>query len=154
MILNELFVKPTGIDWNLTIDKIRFAGGDHTVAYETDLPDQSKLQFYAVDKKSYWIVEFGVKSKEDRDFNTGITGTGNAALIFGAVAECLRKFIAQKNPWRIKFTASAKEPSRGKLYAVLAKKIAGEMHWRCDIKKGDQVTTYTISEPTEPDPTA
>jgi hypothetical protein len=64
-----------------------------------------------------------------------ITNSGDSSLVFELVAYSIRQALEDDDVHSICFTA--KEPSRRKLYSVLAKKLANEIGWelRPDLAK-------------------
>ena len=80
------------------------------------------------DKIEYWTIEFGIVGHHDYDKSYGITGAGNAVLVFSAVAKCFEMFINKEKPKIVFF--SADEKSRVRLYDRFAKIITSKMPYK------------------------
>jgi sulfur carrier protein ThiS len=70
----------------------------------------------------------------DKKQGNGITGTGNAAEVFGIVINGVTDKIKKKNIEALVFTA--KEPSRIKLYNSMAEVVANKLGWNAYYKNG------------------
>ena len=70
----------------------------------------------------------------DKKQGNGITGTGNAAEVFGIVINGVTDRIKKKNIEALVFTA--KEPSRIKLYNSMAEVVADKLGWGAYYKDG------------------
>jgi hypothetical protein len=84
--------------------------------------------------KTYQLIFEKYKS------GTGITGTGNAAEIFGVVINGVIEYAKNKNIET--FVFAAKEPSRRKLYNAMANIIANKIGWNSFYDNG----VYIISK--------
>jgi len=111
----------------------------------SDEPDSTEYEFTVADKKyivyfidfhssdirinfghDVQIVEFALNKYSTFDY--GISGTGNSHRIMELVAYCIRQQLQDKSIHGLYFTA--KEPSRRKLYSVLANTIAAQSGWQ------------------------
>ena len=70
----------------------------------------------------------------DKKQGNGITGTGNAAEVFGIVINGVTERVKKKNIEALVFTA--KEPSRIKLYNSMAEVVADKLGWGAYYKDG------------------
>jgi hypothetical protein len=80
------------------------------------------------DEIEYWTIEFGLSGHHDYSKAFGITGTGNAALVFSATAKCFEMFVNKEKPKIVVF--SADEPSRIRLYDRFAKMITSKLPYK------------------------
>ena len=70
-------------------------------------------------------IEFKSK-KQTRDFpDFGVTGSGDARKVFATVIEIVKKFVDERHP--VDITFSAKEPSRVRLYNAFMKRLDREL---------------------------
>jgi hypothetical protein len=69
-----------------------------------------------------WDIEFAAKQAHGTA-SWGVTGTGNAAEVFGTVVEIMKSFIASKKASIRRMTFAAKEDSRQGLYARMTKRL-------------------------------
>lgn len=93
---------------------------------ENDLDEETTIAAY--DGEAY-NLEFW-----DKKQGNGITGTGNAAEVFGIVINGVTDRVKKKNIEALVFTA--KEPSRIKLYNSMAEVVADKLGWGAYYKDG------------------
>ena len=129
--LNELFDTqvPIKIEWQELSD-LRYSF----------VIDGKKYEFDADNEKGSWEIVFTYRGDKA---STGITGTGNAAQVFSAVAKCIDMFLKKYKPNQFWF--SAKEPSRKKLYDKFSKLITRKYPYVLENKKvfDDRVYIFT-----------
>ena len=70
-----------------------------------------------------WEIEFTAKVASSGNATWGVTGTGNAAEVFGTVVDILKTFLANKKDSVRRLTFAAKEGSRQGLYAKMVKRL-------------------------------
>ena len=70
-----------------------------------------------------WEIEFTAKVASSGNATWGVTGTGNAAEVFGTVVDILKTFLADKKDSVRRLTFAAKEGSRQGLYAKMVKRL-------------------------------
>lgn len=88
--------------------------------FDTDDGSEYKVKFGKAGK----AVEVAFFARGEGDAHKfGLTGTGNAGKIFGTVVQIVKDYIAQTKPMTLLFTATNSEPSRVKLYKMLASKV-------------------------------
>ena len=87
-------------------------------------------QEYKVEFDNVWgddvNVAFSARGQGD-EHKTGITGTGNSRKIFGTVIKIVKDYIGKSNPEIIAFSANNSEPSRVRLYKMLASQANKEL---------------------------
>lgn len=87
-------------------------------------------QEYKVQFSSIWgddvTVGFAAKGQGD-EHKIGLTGTGNSRKIFGTVIKIVKDYIRKSNPEIISFSANNSEPSRVRLYKMLASQANKEL---------------------------
>ena len=92
--------------------------------------DTEDGQEYKVEFDSIWgddvSVAFSARGQGD-EHKTGITGTGNSRKIFGTVIKIVKDYIRKANPEIIVFSANNSEPSRVRLYKMLASQATKEL---------------------------
>lgn len=94
---------------------------------------------FRVDQKRYTCVfaDLGDQTYDfkfrDAEKRTSITGAGDAAKVFWAVAKTIEMFVKSHKVKMLKFGAS--EPSRQKLYNVLSQKLANTLEWKREVVK-------------------
>jgi predicted nucleotidyltransferase len=92
--------------------------------------DTEDGQEYKVEFDSIWgddvSVAFSARGQGD-EHKTGITGTGNSRKIFGTVIKIVKDYIRKANPEIIAFSANNSEPSRVRLYNMLASQVNKEL---------------------------
>ncbi len=97
--------------------------------------------------KSYTGIDIQVKGKFQTIIfsgggSTGITGTGNAPLIFSTIAKIFEKYLQMEKPLAFDFTAA--EPTRRKLYHTLAMNL--ERTYRGQYKYLNQSVGKTLGK--------
>ena len=128
-------------------------GVDPPRCYSDDA--DSVTYVFSVNKKKYECVfkdlgdgNYDLKFRDDKGLMT-ITGAGDSAKVFWAVAKAISKFVEEKTVKVLKFGAN--EPSRARLYDVLSKKMAQTMGWRREVARpaetGDPVTYFRLYNP-------
>jgi hypothetical protein len=70
-----------------------------------------------------WEIEFTATVASSGDPTWAVTGTGNAAEVFGTVVDIMKSFIADKGDKIRRLTFAAKEGSRQGLYAKMVKRL-------------------------------
>lgn len=92
--------------------------------------DTEDGQEYKVEFSSLWgddvAVAFAARGQGD-EHKLGITGTGNSRKIFGTVIKIVKDYIRKSNPEIISFSANNNEPSRLRLYNMLASQADKEL---------------------------
>ena len=92
--------------------------------------DTEDGQEYKVQFSSIWgddvTVGFAAKGQGD-EHKIGLTGTGNSRKIFGTVIKIVKDYIGKSNPEIISFSANNSEPSRVRLYKMLASQANKEL---------------------------
>ena len=90
--------------------------------FNTENGSEYKVEFGRAGKTGKAAeVAFYARGKDDQP-KTGLTGTGDSRKIFGTVIQIIKDYVAKHKPKTILFTAMNNEPSRVKLYKVLASK--------------------------------
>jgi predicted kinase len=92
--------------------------------FDTEDGQEYKVQFDIVDDDV--TVAFSARGQGD-EHKTGITGTGNSRKIFGTVIKIVKDYIRKSNPGIIAFSANNSEPSRVRLYNMLASQVNKEL---------------------------
>jgi hypothetical protein len=92
--------------------------------FDTEDGQEYKVQFDIVDDDV--TVAFSARGQGD-EHKTGITGTGNSRKIFGTVIKIVKDYIRKSNPGIIAFSANNSEPSRVRLYKMLASQANKEL---------------------------
>ena len=90
---------------------------DRVFYFNTENGSEYKVQFGWAGKAVE--VAFYARGKGD-EHKTRLTGTGDSRKIFGTVIQIVKDFVAKNNPRTLLFTAMNNEPSRVKLYKMLA----------------------------------
>ena len=92
--------------------------------------DTEDDQEYKVEFDSLWgddvRVAFAARGQGD-EHKIGLTGTGNSRKIFGTVIKIVKDYIRKANPEIIVFSANNSEPSRVRLYHMLASQATKEL---------------------------
>jgi hypothetical protein len=101
--------------------------------------------FTTKDNIRYRVTIFNYRSWEiifsrDEDNEVGITNTGDSVRIFSTVAKIVEEFIKERQPEKIQFSSKTKEPTRIKLYNMLAKKLADKYGY--DVKNETEYDEY------------
>jgi hypothetical protein len=121
-------------DWNTFNDKL---------ATSIFLVDEQvyKLQLKLVRKDSgIWNIEFmNMSTPGENGFS--ILGTGNAPLVLSNAVEIIRDFLNKKGNNVKRFTYTAIEPSRQRLYRSIAKRVAP------DWKLAQNHENFTLTRP-------
>ena len=117
--LDELYGSKDSLknwDWNIFNDKLStaiFLVGDEIY----------RLQLRLVKKNSgIWDIEF-VNMSNPSDNGFSILGTGNASLVLSNTVEMIRDFLEKRRNTVKRFTYTAIEPSRQRLYRSIAKRV-------------------------------
>lgn len=98
-----------------------FRGSEEVQAkFEVDGVEYSYLVYEY--KPGRWEIDFSNRGEQNQNKPYGITGTGNAAEVFGTVVDITRSFL-QQYPHVKLISFSADEPSRQKLYARMAQRL-------------------------------
>lgn len=100
------------------------------LGYDDDLEIESAADLFGVDEESLssvsYIPQYTLVFRDEED-SMGITGKGDAPLIFSGVASCVRDFFQhERDPLILGF--GAKEPSRARLYDHFAKLLSKTLH--------------------------
>lgn len=112
--------------------------------------DTEDGQEYKVEFSSLWgddiRVAFAARGQGD-EHKTGITGTGNSRKIFGTVIKIVKDYINKANPEIISFSANNSEPSRVRLYKMLASQADKELpnYKFTDAFSNGGLTTYYLT---------
>jgi len=85
-----------------------------------------------------WEIEF-----QDTERGYGITGKGNAAVVFSTVLDIMDFFIRRAAVTRLVF--SAEEPSRKKLYSAIIKRLLP--NWSVQMVDSSFVVTSPYRDP-------
>jgi predicted nucleotidyltransferase len=92
--------------------------------FDTEDGQEYKVEFDTVDDDVN--VAFSARGQGD-EHKTGITGTGNSRKIFGTVIKIVKDYIRKSKPGIIAFSANNSEPSRVRLYKMLASQANKEL---------------------------
>jgi hypothetical protein len=110
--------------------------------------DTEDGQEYKVQFSSIWgddvTVGFAARGQGD-EHKIGLTGTGNSRKIFGTVIKIVKDYIRKSNPEIISFSANNSEPSRVRLYKMLASQSNKELpnyNFADEINDGEFTTFY------------
>jgi predicted nucleotidyltransferase len=112
--------------------------------------DTEDGQEYKVEIDNVWgndvTVAFSARGQGD-EHKTGITGTGNSRKIFGTVIKIVKDYIRKSNPGIIAFSADNSEPSRVRLYKMLASQANKELpnYNFTDAFSNGGLTTYYLT---------
>jgi hypothetical protein len=107
-------------------------------------------QEYKVEFDNVWgddvNVAFSARGQGD-EHKTGITGTGNSRKVFGTVIKIVKDYIRKSNPEIIAFSANNSEPSRVRLYKMLASQANKELpnYNFTDAFSNGGLTTYYLT---------
>jgi len=135
-ILLELFDRK--VEWEPLLNQREAFSAQFIInelTYEVHLDGQwaadIKLHDPEEEFRDAWDVHFSVSGTADADYysHDGITGTGNAILVFSTVIEIINHAIESKNIQTLVFGANNKEPTRVKLYNRMAAYFA-KNGWR------------------------
>lgn len=104
----------------------------HFLAFNEDLMDE--------DDNRSWDISFGEAVRgptDDEDHITyNKTDSGNEFQVFATLKAILEKFIKDKNPAQLRFTADKKDGNRARLYAKMFKRNMPS-GWRLDQQDSD-----------------
>ena len=118
MRINELFTGKKDWGW-------RFQGSEEVFAdFEVGSIPYRFTAYSEPEDPSDWEVEFR-DARPDSPSKFGITGSGNAAQVFGTVVEIIREFLARR-PDVTTLRFSAEEPSRQSLYKRMLSRLLPE----------------------------
>jgi hypothetical protein len=112
--------------------------------------DTEDGQEYKVEFDSIWgddvTVSFAARGQGD-EHKIGLTGTGNSRKIFGTVIKIVKDYITKANPEIIVFSANNSEPSRVRLYNMLASQVNKELpnYNFTDAFSNGGLTTYYLT---------
>lgn len=100
-------------------------------------------------------VSFAVRGQGD-EHKFGLTGTGNSRKIFGTVIKIVKDYINKANPEILSFSANNQEPSRVRLYKMLASQANKELpnYNFADAFSGGGSTTYYLTRDNAKIPTS
>lgn len=106
---------------------------DSSYKYRDSEHAPGQVFYFDTDDGSEYRVEFGRAGKaaevaferlgKDNEYKIGLTGTGDSRKIFGTIINIVKDYLAKNNPKLLLFTANNSEPSRVKLYKMLASKV-------------------------------
>ena len=106
---------------------------DSSYEYRDSEHAPGQVFYFDTDDGSEYRVEFGRAGKaaevaferlgKDNEYKIGLTGTGDSRKIFGTIINIVKDYLAKNNPKLLLFTANNSEPSRVKLYKMLASKV-------------------------------
>lgn len=85
--------------------------------FETEDGNEYKVDFSGNNKKTE--IAFAQRGQGD-EHKTGLTGTGNSRKIFGTVINIVKDYMSKIKPDMLIFNANNSEPSRVRLYKMLA----------------------------------
>ena len=112
--------------------------------FDTEDGQEYKVEIDNVDNDA--TVAFSARGQGD-EHKTGITGTGNSRKIFGTVIKIVKDYIRKSNPEIIAFSADNSEPSRVRLYKMLASQANKELpnYNFTDAFSNGGLTTYYLT---------
>lgn len=112
--------------------------------FDTEDGQEYKVEIDNVDNDV--TVAFSARGQGD-EHKTGITGTGNSRKIFGTVIKIVKDYIRKSNPGIIAFSADNSEPSRVRLYKMLASQANKELpnYNFTDAFSNGGLTTYYLT---------
>ena len=112
--------------------------------FDTEDGQEYKVEIDNVDNDI--TVAFSARGQGD-EHKTGITGTGNSRKIFGTVIKIVKDYIRKSNPEIISFSANNSEPSRVRLYKMLASQANKELpnYNFTDAFSNGGLTTYYLT---------
>ena len=121
--------------------------------FDTEDGQEYKVEIDNVDNDA--TVAFSARGQGD-EHKTGITGTGNSRKIFGTVIKIVKDYIRKANPEIISFSANNSEPSRVRLYKMLASQANKELpnYKFTDAFSNGGLTTYYLTRDGVKIPTA
>jgi hypothetical protein len=112
--------------------------------FDTEDGQEYKVEIDNIDNDV--TVAFSARGQGD-EHKTGITGTGNSRKIFGTVIKIVKDYISKSNPEIIAFSANNSEPSRVRLYKMLASQANKELpnYNFTDAFSNGGLTTYYLT---------
>lgn len=112
--------------------------------FDTEDGQEYKVEIDNVDNDA--TVAFSARGQGD-EHKTGITGTGNSRKIFGTVIKIVKDYIRKAKPGIIAFSADNSEPSRVRLYKMLASQANKELpnYNFTDAFSNGGLTTYYLT---------
>lgn len=125
---------------------VNFVAGNRTIEFQADNESDWYEEDEGVDSgESSWTISFGEKRVGERgeaiDYDYGKTKGGKEFEVFATLKAILKKFIKEKNPTAIRFTADKDDDkdNRARLYARMFKKNLPP-GWKLDVShdEGDE----------------
>jgi predicted kinase len=112
--------------------------------FDTEDGQEYKVEIDNVDNDV--TVAFSARGQGD-EHKIGLTGTGNSRKIFGTVIKIVKDYIRKSNPEIIAFSANNSEPSRVRLYKMLASQANKELsnYNFTDAFSNGGLTTYYLT---------
>lgn len=134
MNIAELFHSPARFKW------LNSPSPNTEVVTAEFKVDNAEYVWYATQTMDpeTWDIEF-----QDTESGYGITGKGNAAVVFSTVLDIMDFFIRRVVATRLIF--SAEEPSRKKLYASIIKRLLP--NWTVQMVDSTFVVTSPYRDP-------
>ena len=134
MNITELFHSPARFKW------LNSPSPNTEVVTAEFKVDNAEYVWYATQTMDpeTWDIEF-----QDTESGYGITGKGNAAVVFSTVLDIMDFFIRRVVATRLIF--SAEEPSRKKLYAAIIKRLLP--NWTVQMVGSTFVVTSPYRDP-------
>ena len=113
--------------------------------FETEDGQEYKVEFDSVFAGDVRVA-FSARGQGD-EHKTGITGTGNSRKVFGTVIKIVKDYIRKSKPEIISFSANNSEPSRVRLYKMLASQADKELpnYNFTDAFSNGGLTTYYLT---------
>ena len=113
--------------------------------FETEDGQEYKVEFDSVFAGDVRVA-FSARGQGD-EHKTGITGTGNSRKVFGTVIKIVKDYIRKSKPEIISFSANNSEPSRVRLYKMLASQADKELpnYNFIDAFSNGGLTTYYLT---------
>jgi len=115
--INELFRSPSNWEWGNTGPSRAVA--DFTVG---EIPYKFSATLENTEDKS-WTILFRTVSAKSLSKEYGISGTGNASVVFSTVLDIMKSFLDTYKGMVDKLIFSADEPSRQKLYQHMIERL-------------------------------
>lgn len=134
MNIAELFHSPARFKW------LNSPSPNTEVVTAEFKVDNAEYVWYATQTMDpeTWDIEF-----QDTESGYGVTGKGNAAVVFSTVLDIMDFFIRRVVATRLIF--SAEEPSRKKLYAAIIKRLLP--NWTVQMVDSTFVVTSPYRDP-------
>ena len=112
--------------------------------FDTEDGQEYKVEIDNVDNDV--TVAFSARGQGD-EHKIGLTGTGNSRKVFGTVIKIVKDYIRKSNPEIIAFSANNSEPSRVRLYKMLASQANKELpnYNFTDAFSNGGLTTYYLT---------